>query len=131
MCVRRLPRILIVDDQPDMIRTLSRLLTSDADIASACSGAAALTLISGGERFDLVLCDIMMPGMTGLDLFDRVKAIDPTAAAVFVFTTGGIPADQQDRLTATGARCLPKPCDIQELKRLIAGKEPLTLRGAN
>ncbi len=121
----RLPRVLIVDDQPDMVRTLARLLTCDAEVASAGSGAAALALIAGGERFDLVLCDIMMPGMTGLDLFDRVRGIAPEAAATFVFTTGGIPADQQDRLAATGARCLTKPCDIQVLKRLIAGEEPI------
>src|SRR5579859_3969550 len=127
MCVRSLPRVLIVDDQPDMIRTLGRLLTQDADVASAGSGAEALALIERGDKFDLVLCDIMMPGMTGLDLFDAVRARHPAIAAVFVFTSGGVQPGLQHRLNATGIRCLPKPCDLQELRRLIAGEESLAL----
>lgn len=121
----RLPRILIVDDQPDMLRTMERLLRGDVEVTVAASGFQAWERIERGERFDVVLCDIMMPGMTGLDLFDRVLAHDPAAAATFVFTTGGIAADQEQRLAATGARCLGKPCDLALLRRLIAGEEPV------
>jgi CheY-like chemotaxis protein len=121
----RLPRILLVDDQPDMLRTLGRLLHSDADVSTAASGFEAWEAIRQGARFDLVLCDIMMPGMTGLELFERVRALEPAAAATFVFTTGGVAPEHEERLRATGMRCLTKPCDLGELRRLMVGEEPI------
>jgi CheY-like chemotaxis protein len=121
----RTPRILLVDDQPDMLRTLGRLLRVDAEVSTAGSGLEALEIIRQGARFDLVLCDIMMPGMTGLELFDRVRSLDAAVADTFVFTTGGIGPEQQARLDATGMRCLTKPCDLGELRRLATGEEPI------
>jgi CheY-like chemotaxis protein len=119
MVGRRLPRVLIVDDQPDMARSTARLFSGSADVATAGCGEDALARIENGERFDLVLCDIMMPGMTGLDLFDRVRSIDAATAEAFVFATGGISAEYQARLDATGKRCLMKPCGVADLKKLI------------
>jgi CheY-like chemotaxis protein len=119
MVGRSLPRVLIVDDQPDMARALARLLLDSAEVATSGSGEDALARIAGGERFDLVLCDIMMPGMTGLELFERVRAIDTEAAAAFVFATGGLPPRYQAQLAATGVRCLMKPCDGADLKKLL------------
>ena len=119
MVGRRLPRVLIVDDQPDMARSTARLFSGSAEVATAGCGEDALARIESGERFDLVLCDIMMPGMTGLDLFDRVLLIDRAAAEAFVFATGGISPEYQARLAATGKRCLLKPCDMADLKKLI------------
>jgi CheY-like chemotaxis protein len=116
---RQLPRVLIVDDQPDMARSLARLFWEVANVATSGSGEEALARIEQGERFDLVLCDIMMPGMTGLDLFERVRVVDPTTANAFVFATGGISPEFEARLAATGRRCLMKPCDAADLKRLL------------
>jgi CheY-like chemotaxis protein len=108
-----------------MLRTLGRLLRPDADVSTAASALEAWDAFSGGARFDLVLCDVMMPGMTGLDLFDRVHALDPAAAQTFVFTTGGIAPELEARLDATGMRCLTKPCDLAQLRRLMKGEEPI------
>jgi CheY-like chemotaxis protein len=119
MVERPLPRVLIVDDQPDMARAMARVLADSADVTTVGCGEDALARIQSGERFDLVLCDIMMPGMTGLDLFDRVRSIDAVASQVFVFATGGVPPEHQARLDATGVRCLMKPCDVLDLKRLL------------
>jgi CheY-like chemotaxis protein len=119
MAERRRPRLLIVDDHPDVARALARVFEFDADVATDVRGADALRRIASGERFDLVLCDVMMPGMTGIELFERARAIDPGVAAAFVFTTGGIAAEYAKPLAATGARCLDKPCDVAELKRLL------------
>jgi CheY-like chemotaxis protein len=121
----RLPRILLVDDHPDMLRTLGRLLRAEADVSTAGSALEAWETIANGARFDLVLCDIMMPEMTGLDLFERVRALDPAAAETFVFTTGGIAPELEARLDATGMRCLTKPCDLGQLRRLLTGAEPI------
>ena len=117
---RQLPRVLIVDDHPEMARSLARLLGGDAQAITAASGADALARITESGRFDLVFCDVMMPGMTGLELFERVRAIDPATAAAFVFTTGGVSPEYQAMLDATGAPCLLKPCDFDHLRGLIA-----------
>jgi CheY-like chemotaxis protein len=49
----------------------------------------ALDRISAGERFDLVLCDLMLPGLTGMDFYDRVKEIAPELVERIAFVTGG------------------------------------------
>jgi two-component system NtrC family sensor kinase len=121
MVDRPLPRVLIVDDQPEIARALSRVFASDAEVTIAGSGAEALTRIEKGA-FDLVICDVMMPAMTGPELFGRVKVIDPITAAAFVFTTGGVDAHHERALRATGARCLSKPVDIGELRRLLPSR---------
>jgi CheY-like chemotaxis protein len=119
MVGRPLPRVLIVDDQPDMARAMARVLSDRAQVTTAGCGEDALARIRSGERFDLVVCDIMMPGMSGLDLFDHVRSIDVVAAQVFVFATGGVSPEHQARLEATGVRCLMKPCDAVDLQRLL------------
>jgi CheY-like chemotaxis protein len=114
-----MPRVLIVDDQADMVRSMARLLAGIADVTTAGSGAEAFARIQSGERFDVVVCDVMMPGMTGLDLFDRVRILDEKTSEAFVFATGGVSPEFQGRLKATGRRCLTKPCDPVELRGLL------------
>jgi CheY-like chemotaxis protein len=114
------PRVLIVDDQPDMARSLARLLGSDAEVSTATSGREALARFEGGERYDLVLCDVMMPEMTGIQLFERLGALAPEATRAFVFTTGGVPPEMQRALDSTGAPCILKPCEARELRGLLA-----------
>lgn len=112
-------RVLIVDDQPAMARSMARLFADRAEVDTSPSGEEALARIEQGERFDLVLCDVMMPGMTGIDLYERVLTIDAEAARSFVFSTGGVAPELQRRLHATGVRCLAKPCDAAELRALL------------
>jgi two-component system NtrC family sensor kinase len=118
MVERPLPRVLIVDDQPEIARALSRVFAADAKVTIAESGKDALTHIEA-TYFDLVICDVMMPGMTGPELFERVKAIDPKKASAFVFTTGGVDARHEKELRATGARWLAKPVEIGDLRKLL------------
>ncbi len=60
--------LLIIDDEPAVARTLQRLLASVYDITTVNSGREALALLAGEARFDLILCDLMMPDVTGMDL---------------------------------------------------------------
>jgi CheY-like chemotaxis protein len=120
MVDRPLPRVLIIDDHPGVARTLARLLDTEANVAISTSGPDALNRIEGGERFDLVLCDIMMPMMTGLQLLERVRAVAPQMARVFVFITGGLTPELEKELHATGKQCLEKPVKLAELTKLLA-----------
>ena len=85
---RRL-KILIVDDEDALARALHRDLGSRHDVTTALGGREALAALREGGPFDLVLCDVMMPDVSGIDLYEDVRASDPATANRFVFMTGG------------------------------------------
>jgi CheY-like chemotaxis protein len=119
MARSRRPRVLIVDDDPAVGRSFARVLALDAEVDVAGSSADALDKIERGESFDLVVCDVMMPGMTGPQLFDRVRALDPGTAAAFVFVTGGATREEELRMRATGARWFSKPVAMETMRQLL------------
>lgn len=86
---RPLPRqrILIVDDAPANIRLLLTALKEDYDVSVATSGEDALTLVFSENRPDLILLDIIMPGMSGYEVCERLKADRKTSHIPIVFVT--------------------------------------------
>lgn len=85
----RRARILIIDDEPNLARTLARLLDAH-EVEIATSGEEGLRLLESDVGYDLVLCDLMMPGITGMDVHAAVKARAPAQAARFAFMSGGV-----------------------------------------
>jgi two-component system, cell cycle sensor histidine kinase and response regulator CckA len=81
-------RILIVDDDPMVGRALLRVLARDHDVTLAMSGSVALEFLSV-DNFDLILSDLMMPEMTGMDLHARLSVLFPDHARRMIFLTGG------------------------------------------
>jgi two-component system, cell cycle sensor histidine kinase and response regulator CckA len=82
-------RVLVVDDDVAVRRALIRMLGETHDLVTVSSGAEAIETIHSGERFDVVLCDLMMPRVTGDRCYERVLEIDADQARKFVFMTGG------------------------------------------
>ena len=82
-------RVMVVDDERAIGESLKRALAGvwDADVAG--SAAEAEALFGGNDRYDAILCDVMMPDVTGIELFERVKRTDAVLAGRFVFMTGG------------------------------------------
>ncbi|MFH0823111.1 MAG: HD domain-containing phosphohydrolase [Pseudomonadota bacterium] len=77
-------RILVVDDEPQVCEVISRWLESEGySCATAISGERAMEMLQS-EPFDLVISDIMMPGMSGIDLLTFVKSMLPDTAVVMV-----------------------------------------------
>ncbi len=81
--------LLLVDDEPQIVKVLGLLLDSHHDVTSEVSADAALQRVARGERFDVILCDLMMPQMTGMDLHDALRSVAPDQADVMLFLTGG------------------------------------------
>jgi CheY-like chemotaxis protein len=81
-------RVLVVDDEPMLGRAIGRGLR-EHEVVAVTSGAEALALLQGGDRFDVILCDLMMPDMPGFDLHDQLRLVAPDQAERMVFMTGG------------------------------------------
>lgn len=82
------PRVLVIDDEQLVARLVARSLAG-YDVHLEFDSARGLERLLGGERFDLVLCDLMMPEVTGIDIYERVRAANPALAGRIVFLTGG------------------------------------------
>ena len=81
-------KILLVDDDEDMLMLTSRWLTKAGyDVKCALSGQEALQMIGGGS-FDLVLMDLSMPGMDGIETLRAIRSAEDTAAVPVMFLTG-------------------------------------------
>jgi PAS domain S-box-containing protein len=81
--------VLVVDDEPIVGAAVRRMLAPLHDVTYVTSGAEALAQLDGGARFDVILCDLMMPGMTGMQLYDELRKRGGDLAARVVFITGG------------------------------------------
>ncbi len=109
-------RVLVVDDEPALLRSVSELLGDVHDVVTASSGRQALDLLLVDHGFDAVLADLMMADLTGMDLYDAVRAKHPGLERRFVFMTGGaFTARGRDFLAQVPNRCIEKPFDADEL----------------
>ena len=81
-------RILVIDDEPLVRRAMKMLLAEEHDVEDVPEGDAGLAMIRD-TRYDVILCDLMMPGMTGRDVYERIREQSPGLARRMVFVTGG------------------------------------------
>jgi CheY-like chemotaxis protein len=85
----RRAQVLVIDDEPQMGTAIARILAPLHDVTTALSAPDAVARITKGESFDVILCDLMMPNMKGLDLYRALAETAPAAASRIVFMTGG------------------------------------------
>jgi len=113
-------RILVVDDEPSFLRAVAGLLKEQHEVLALAEAREALALIERGERFDVVLCDVVMPGFNGMDLYERVAELDADLARRFVFVTGGAftPRAIEFLASVPNAR-IEKPFDPPLLQALL------------
>lgn len=113
-------RVLVVDDEPSIGR-LIRSLLAHHDVVVASSGEHALDRIRAGEVFDVVVCDLMMPTMTGMDLYEHVEVERPGLQRRFIFITGGAFTPRATSFLAQNAPPrLDKPFAIADLEAAMA-----------
>lgn len=117
----RRARILVVDDEEPVAAVIRRALGRDHEVQVLTSAIEAFRRVDGGERYDLILCDLMMPVMTGMELHAELTRVVPEQAERIIFLTGGA--------FTPGARLfldqvpnprLDKPFQIQALRSLVS-----------
>jgi CheY-like chemotaxis protein len=113
-------RVLIVDDEPNLRLSLAQILATEHDVRETASGHEVLDMMREGVRFDVILCDLLMPEMSGVDLFQALEAVAPEQCKRVVFLTGGAFTPRaQEFLARIANPRLEKPFDIDELLVLI------------
>jgi CheY-like chemotaxis protein len=117
---RRRGYVLVVDDEPLIGATARRLLSREHDVVVVHSGEAALSALDSPRPFDVVLCDLMMPGMTGMELHQAVVQTRPELAERMVFITGGaFTAAAESFLDQVATHRMDKPFDPRALQAVI------------
>jgi len=112
-------RILIVDDEPAILRALSRVL-SGYQVTRALSGKEAVTHIEQSGPFDVVFCDVMMPELSGIDVYERAKQVCPGQEQRIVFITGGAFTEHAAKfIDSIDNPKLSKPFDAGEVRALV------------
>jgi PAS domain S-box-containing protein len=112
-------RILVVDDELPIANTLRELLAPVHEVVAATSGAEALAALEAAE-FDVVFCDLVMPGMSGMDLYQRIRAERPSLAPRVVFMTGGAFTERNaDFLSSVENLRVEKPFSLGVVESIV------------
>ncbi|MHA1942423.1 MAG: response regulator [Candidatus Hodarchaeales archaeon] len=110
--------ILIVDDQKFICEGLERLLSDDYIIYKAFNGKEALDIIKQNSDIDVVLCDIMMPVMDGIELIEKVRSENKDI--IIIVITAVYSGEKITNAMDKGAnKCLMKPFDIPQLMQTL------------
>ncbi len=114
-------RVLVVDDERYVGKTMRRILGASHDVEVVESGAAALERLAQPPPIDVILCDLMMPGMTGMELHAALLAQQPGLAARMVFVTGGaLHETSRAFLASVPNPVLEKPFPTDLLRGVVA-----------
>ncbi len=113
-------RILVVDDEIALGKMIENVLAKEHEVTAVASAREALAKVEAGERFDVILSDVMMPEMSGRELYQRLAEAAPEEAAKVVFMTGGaFSADSMAFLEASGRPVVEKPFKPSVLRERI------------
>ncbi len=113
-------RVLVIDDELPLAAMLARVLGDEHDVVIATSAREAIEHIETGPQFDVLLCDLLMPGMSGMDLYRALAQRGTGVEARMVFMTGGaFTARPAEFLANVPNQWLEKPFDLNQLRRLV------------
>ncbi|OGN91410.1 MAG: hypothetical protein A2Z75_05180 [Chloroflexi bacterium RBG_13_50_10] len=120
-------KILVVDDEPVILQLVSKVLTDEGHTVETADNAAAALKLVKNKRYRLILLDIKMPGMSGVELYKQFQKIAPSLTKRVVFITGDIMGKRTlVFLDKTKVPYLMKPFDAKQLKteirRILSGR---------
>ncbi len=112
-------RVLIIDDEEDLCEVLREALTPLHHVVTTTDARQALTLIADGQRFDLILCDVRMPKMTGLDFYAALLLTNTAQASRVVLMSGGFTRGVGEAPLALPVPILEKPFKLKAVLALL------------
>ena len=113
-------RILVIDDEPQICELVERMLMGTHEVVLAHAGEEAIDILVRDTDFDIVLCDVMMPGITGVDLYEWLEAHCPALTRRVVFISGGVFTPKMtDFFERISTPIVTKPFDTKTLFRTI------------
>lgn len=113
-------RVLIIDDDPLVGRSMARLLQSAHEVTVCASPGEALSRLERGERWDAILCDLMMPELSGMDVEERLAKSAPDVLPRIIYLTGGAFTDRARKFLSEGRPYLEKPVEAPALRSRVA-----------
>jgi two-component system response regulator HydG len=111
-------RMLIVDDDEDTREVLGELLSRDGYSCELVPSATRALETIGRMPFDLVICDVCMDGMDGLELLDRVRKDQPSLPVILMTAQSGV-SGAVNAIKRGAFQYLPKPCDVELLRAMV------------
>ena len=124
-------KILVVDDDPSVAELLREVLSFDGfDVSKAHSGEEGLEML-GDKEFDLVIMDMRMMGLNGIELYRRMIHNSPSLLGRVVFCSGYIDKEMKSFLQKDGIPYIQKPCSVQGIRDVVKNtlKEAESFRG--
>lgn len=113
-------RVLVVDDDPGVGSALRIMLEDEHEVTSVTEAQEALRLLLRDDGYDIVFCDLMMPELSGMDVFDALRLNRPGEEKKLVFMTGGAFTPDATRfLSKVKNLRIEKPFNLKELRRLV------------
>jgi PAS domain S-box-containing protein len=110
-------RLLVIDDEPSLGRLVAAVL-DNCNVTVETSARAALARLRAGEAFDRILCDVMMPDLSGMDFYEQLA---PALRPRVVFISGGAFTERSRRfIDSVPNRKLDKPFSVQQLLAVLA-----------
>ncbi|ATB43854.1 sensor histidine kinase [Cystobacter fuscus] len=116
-------RLLVVDDEARVLSSLERTLGRTHEVIAFDRAQAALAWMEQGQPWDLILCDVMMPEMTGMEFHEAIAQRMPERARDIIFITGGaFTATAREFLARVDNARLDKPFDLEALRALVEAR---------
>jgi len=119
----RVGRILVVDDEPHIVSVLQMILADDHQVVALTDPIEALDRLARDESYDVVMCDLVMPVVTGMDLYNYLRVSRSSEAERVVFLTGGalIPS-LRAFLASVDNAVIEKPFAIDDVRRVVGAR---------
>jgi PAS domain S-box-containing protein len=117
---KRRASVLVIDDEEMVGSAIRRALSAGHDVTVKTNAPEALAVLQAGAQFDVVLCDLMMPHMTGMEFYAELERLFPDQASRVVFLTGGTFTVAAREFLAKARRpSIEKPFDVGELRAIV------------
>jgi CheY-like chemotaxis protein len=110
----------VIDDERTILQSLGRILRREVGVIELVDDPReALSLFERGERFDVVFCDILMPQMTGIELYEAIRQLAPARLERFVFLSGDMTRPEiQQFLSRIDNERVEKPFGIENIRAI-------------